>query len=90
MDLSNLEHQILDALPNASYDVRCIKNKADYIGECVSWGRENGHNATLMQRLARIKWQSGEVEDLISAIERDIPLKLKDAVIMLLKDRYVV
>lgn len=85
MDLTHTQRRILQEMPDLSFG----QVREDYIKHCMSWARDVGHSSLEVMGLAKIKWQSWEVEHLLSEVEQGDHGALQKAVIMLLKDRYL-
>ena len=87
MFLTHAEQRILQEMPDLSFG----EDQSDYVKKCMSWAREQGHSSVEVMGLAKAKWKSWQVERLIIDIEENgDAAALRDAVVMLLKDRYIV
>lgn len=86
MFLTHAEQRILQEMPDLSFG----EDQSDYVKKCMSWAREQGHSSVEVMSLAKAKWKSWEIERLIVEIEEGSQAALQRAVLMLLKDRYIV
>ena len=86
MFLTHAEQRILQEMPDLSFG----EDQSDYVKKCMSWAREQGHSSVEVMSLAKAKWTSWEIERLIVEIEEGSLAALQRAVLMLLKDRYIV
>lgn len=71
-------------------DMEFGEDKIDYVRRVIAWGAEQGIGAVECSRCANMKWKSWEVERIITEIEDGNLNAIGDAVVMLLKDRYIV
>ncbi len=86
MNLTHSQRRVLQEMPDLSFG----QDQTDYVMQCMSWAREQGHSSVEVMELAKAKWRSWEVERLIVEIEEGSQAALQRAVLMLLKDRYIV
>jgi hypothetical protein len=86
MNMHSSQQQLIRDLP----DVSIGYHKNDYIREAVAWAVGEGYPQMQAVEAARIKWQSWEVGYLILDILDGDAQALRDGVVMLLKDRYIV
>jgi hypothetical protein len=89
MNMHSSQQQLIRELPDIVGD----QDKTDYIVACVAFAVKQGYPQYQAVEAARIKWQSWEVTSLIDRIQHtnaDNLRDLKEAVVMLLKDRYIV
>lgn len=86
MKLSQQEKVILKSLPEITDSML----KSEYQHACITWGKSEGYSSMEVLAVANAAWKSRSIEQMIVAIDRGDIKTLQNAVIMILKDNYLV